>query len=838
MKVLKFGGTSVGSVKSILTVKRIVQDEAKKQPVVVVVSALGGITDKLINTSKLAVAGDEAYLTSYNEMVERHHQMIDAIITDTKKKEALLVVVDDLLGQLKSIYQGVYLIGDLSEKTSNAIVSYGERISSNIVAALIEGAKWYNSLEFIKTKHKQGRNLFSNSVSNPLILDVFGDFKNGTTTHKVCVAGGFISTDSVTGEVTNLGRGGSDYTAAILAAALDAEVLEIWTDVSGFMTADPRVINTAYPIERLSYVEATELCNFGAKVVYPPTIYPVCIKNIPILIKNTFHPEDKGTIITSLDEDEDNGRAIKGISSINNTSLITVSGLSMVGVIGVNRRIFTTLAENGISVFMVSQASSENSTSIGVTDDDADRACEVLNKEFAKEIEMGAMYKMKLERDLATVAIVGENMKHTPGIAGKLFGTLGRNGISVIACAQGASETNISFVVERKSLRKSLNVIHDSFFLSEYQVLNVFLCGVGTVGGSLLEQIASQRQKLMKERNLQINVVGIASGHNAVFDRNGIDLEAPLLSPQGGKTPCGEFSIQRLREMLKQAPASNIKRLKEEVIGMNIFNSVFVDCTASAEVAGLYEDLLSNNISVVAANKVAASSDYDNYAKLKATARKRGVKYLFETNVGAGLPIINTINDLINSGDKILKLEAVLSGTLNFIFNKISADVPFSETVRLAKEEGYSEPDPRIDLSGKDVVRKLVILSREAGYKMNQEDVEKKLFIPQSFFEGSLDDFWKNLPSLDAQFEQERKEVEAAHEHWKFVAKLENGKGSVSLQRVGEHHPFYDLEGSNNIILITTERYNQYPMLIQGYGAGAQVTAAGVFADIMSIANI
>ena len=835
MKVLKFGGTSVGSVESILNLKKIV--EGQQEPVVVVVSALGGITDKLINTSKLAVAGDATYLTSYEEMVERHHQMIDAIITDTKKKDTLLATVDDLLGQLKSIYQGVFLIGDLSEKTSNVIVSYGERISSNIVAALIEGAKWYNSLEFIKTKHKQGRNLFSNSVSNPLILDVFKSFKNGTADHKVCVAGGFISTDSVTGEVTNLGRGGSDYTAAILAAALDAKVLEIWTDVSGFMTADPRVINTAYPIERLSYVEATELCNFGAKVVYPPTIYPVCIKNIPILVKNTFRPEDKGTIITNVVE-EDEGRAIKGISSINNTSLITVSGLSMVGVIGVNRRIFTTLAENGISVFMVSQASSENSTSIGVTDDDADRACEVLNREFAKEIEMGAMYKMKLERDLATVAIVGENMKHTPGIAGKLFGTLGRNGISVIACAQGASETNISFVVERKSLRKSLNVIHDSFFLSEYQVLNVFLCGVGTVGGSLLEQIAGQRQKLMKERNLQINVVGIASGHNAMFDRNGIDLEAPLLSPQGEKTPCGEFSIQRLREMLKQAPASNMERLKEEVIGMNIFNSVFVDCTASADVAGLYEAFLSNNISVVAANKVAASSDYDNYARLKATARKRGVKYLFETNVGAGLPIINTINDLINSGDKILKLEAVLSGTLNFIFNTISADVPFSETVRRAKEEGYAEPDPRVDLSGKDVIRKLVILSREAGYKMNQEDVEKHLFIPQSFFDGSLEDFWKNLPSLDAQFEAERKEVEAAHQHWRFVAKLENGKGSVSLERVGERHPFYDLEGSNNIILITTERYNQYPMLIQGYGAGASVTAAGVFADIMSIANI
>ena len=822
MKVLKFGGTSVGSVESILNLKKIV--EGQQEPVVVVVSALGGITDKLINTSKLAVTGDATYLTAYEEMVERHHQMIDAIITDTEKKTRLLVTVDELLGQLKSIYQGVFLIGDLSEKTSNAIVSYGERISSNIVATLIEGAQWYNSLEFIKTKHKQGRNLFSNTVSQPLIKSAFE--KLG----KVGVCGGFISTDSTTGEVTNLGRGGSDYTAAILAAALDADVLEIWTDVSGFMTADPRVINTAYPIEKLSYVEATELCNFGAKVVYPPTIYPVCVKNIPILIKNTFRPEDKGTIITNLPEGDDNGRAIKGISSINNTSLITVSGLSMVGVIGVNRRIFTTLAENGISVFMVSQASSENSTSIGVTDDDADRACEVLNHEFAKEIEMGAMYKMKLERDLATVAIVGENMKHTPGIAGKLFGTLGRNGISVIACAQGASETNISFVVERKSLRKSLNVIHDSFFLSEYQVLNVFLCGVGTVGGSLLEQIAGQRQKLMKERNLQINVVGIASGHNAMFDRNGINLQQWQAD--------GKFSIQKLRQGLKAAEPSNTERLKQEVIGMNIFNSVFVDCTASTEVAGLYEDLLSNNISVVAANKVAASSDYDNYAKLKATARKRGVKYLFETNVGAGLPIINTINDLINSGDKILKLEAVLSGTLNFIFNTISADVPFSETVRRAKEEGYSEPDPRIDLSGKDVVRKLVILSREAGYKMDQEDVEKTLFIPQSFFDGTLEDFWKNLPSLDAQFEKERQEVEAANEHWKFVAKLENGKGSVSLQRVGEHHPFYDLEGSNNIILITTERYNQYPMLIQGYGAGASVTAAGVFADIMSIANI
>ncbi len=820
MKVLKFGGTSVGSVESILNLKKIV--EACDEPVVVVVSALGGLTDKLIATSQMAVSGNAAYIESYNEMVERHHTMINTIITDTEKRTTLLATIDTLLGELRSIYQGVYLIRDLSEKTSNAIVSYGERMSSQIVATLIKDAKWYNSLSFIKTKKKQGKNLFSTSVSTPLIKEAFADFMDGKANHKVCLAPGFISTDVVTGEVTNLGRGGSDYTAAILAAALDANVLEIWTDVSGFMTADPRVINTAYPIDKLSYVEATELCNFGAKVVYPPTIYPVCIKNIPILIKNTFRPEDKGTIITA--DSGDSARAIKGVSSINNTSLITVSGLSMVGVIGVNQRIFSALAAKGISVFLVSQASSENSTSIGVRNEDADAACEVLNEEFAKEIEMGAMYKMNLERDLATVAIVGENMKHTPGIAGKLFGTLGRNGISVIACAQGASETNISFVVESKSLRKSLNVIHDSFFLSEYQVLNVFLCGVGTVGGNLLGQIAQQQQKLMDERNLKVNVVGVASGHNAMFSRDGIDLS--------------NFDIDTFRAKLKEAPASNIQRLKDEVIGMNIFNSVFVDCTASAEVAALYHDFLSNNISVVAANKVAASSDYDNYAALKQTARKRGVKYLFETNVGAGLPIINTINDLINSGDKILKLEAVLSGTLNYIFNTISAEIPFSETVRLAKEEGYAEPDPRIDLSGKDVIRKLVILSREAGYKLSQEDVEKQLFIPGSFFEGTLEDFWKNLPSLDSQFEAERQQVEAGKQHWRFVAKLEDGKGSVSLQRVDEHHPFYDLEGSNNIILITTERYHDYPMLIQGYGAGASVTAAGVFADIMSIANI
>jgi aspartokinase/homoserine dehydrogenase 1 len=807
MKVLKFGGTSVGSVESILSVKRIV--ESQNEPVIVVVSALGGITDKLIKTSQMAVEGDSLYQKCFWEMEERHEEMIKAIIPAGKERDELMLEVKNSLEELRSIYQGVFLIRDLSPKTQAAIVSYGERISSRIVATLIKGAVWFDSREFIKTEEKQGRRRLATEISNKLVRETW------KTIPQISIVGGFISRDAESGEITNLGRGGSDYTASIIAAALGASVLEIWTDVDGFMTADPRVISTAYVIPELSYVEAMELCNFGAKVVYPPTIYPVCIKNIPILIKNTFNPDAPGSIIKDVVKDDK--RSIKGISSIKGTSLITVSGLSMVGVIGVNRRIFTCLADNGISVFMVSQASSENNTSIGVQDVDADEACRVLNLEFQKEIEDGAMFPMIAEKGLATVAVVGENMKHTPGIAGKLFGTLGRSGISVIACAQGASETNISFVIDQNYLRKALNVIHDSFFLSEYQVLNIFICGVGTVGGSLIEQIHQQQEKLMRELRLKLNVVGIASGHNAMFRREGLELE-------------------NFRENLKKAAPSNVQRLHDEVIGMNIFNSVFVDCTASEEVAGLYKDFLTHNINVVAANKIAASSDYANYSELKHIAQKRGVKFLFEANVGAGLPIIRTINDLCNSGDKILRIEAVLSGTLNFIFNTISKDVPFSKTVEMAKAEGYSEPDPRVDLSGKDVVRKLVILAREAGYEINQEDVETKLFIPESFFEGTIEDFWKNLPSLDADFEARRAVMEKENKVWRFVAKFENGKASVSLGEFGNDHSFYVLEGSNNIVLLTTERYNEYPMLIQGYGAGASVTAAGVFADIMSLA--
>ena len=811
MKVLKFGGTSVGSVASILSLQKIVEKEAKHQPIIVVVSALGGITDQLIATSQLALKGDERWRNEFDSIVARHHKMIDAIITDPHDRESLFNNVDSLFEQLQSIYYGVFLIHDLSHKTEDTIVSYGERLSSRIVATLIRGAKWFDSRKFIKTEEKQGKRSLDSELTNKLVLDTFSDLP------RISLVPGFIAQDRDSGDITNLGRGGSDYTASILAASLNAEVLEIWTDVDGFMTADPRVIKSAYTINELSYAEAMELCNFGAKVVYPPTIYPVCVKNIPIKVKNTFNPDGKGTIIKS--HVENNQKPIKGLSSIKGTTVITVTGLSMVGVVGVNRRIFSSLANNGISVFLVSQAASENNTSIGVKDEDADNAVRVLNDEFRLEIEDGRMFPMHAESGLATVAIVGENMRRTPGISGKLFEVLGRSGISIIAIAQGASEMNISFVVKGSDLRKALNVLHDSLFLSEYKVLNLFICGVGTVGGMLIEQIKSQYEELKQNSNLKLKVVGIASSKNAIFNRDGLNLD-------------------NYQEELKASEPSNPEHLRDIILQMNIFNSVFVDCTASQDVAALYQSLLENNISVIAANKIAASGKYEDYYHLKQTAIQRGVKFRFETNVGAGLPIIGTINDLRNSGDKILKIEAVLSGTLNFIFNEIGAETPFSETVKRAKEQGYSEPDPRIDLSGKDVVRKLVILTREAGYKVEQEDVEKHLFVPNDYFQGSVEDFWKRLPELDANFEQRREKLAEEGKRWRFVATMDHGKTNVALKEVDSSHPFYNLEGSNNIVLLTTDRYKEYPMQIQGYGAGASVTAAGVFANIMSIANI
>ena len=811
MKVLKFGGTSVGTVDSLRNVKQIV--ESCDEQVIVVVSALGGITDQLINTAQQAARGDVGYLQNYAAIVERHNKIIDGIVPENRRLD-VHSIISPLLEELGNIYRGVALIKDLSTRTLDTVVSYGERLSSVIISRVIDHARHYDSRNFIKTETQYGKHIADLDLTEALIKQTFANF-----TSQVAVVPGFISTDSKSGDVTNLGRGGSDYTAALIAAALDAKKLEIWTDVDGFMTADPRVISSAYVINHLTYIEAMELCNFGAKVVYPPTIYPVYHKNIPILIKNTFNPSAPGTLITEHIPAKES-KAIKGISSINDTCLITLTGFGMVGVIGVNSRIFNALARNGVSVFLVSQASSEHNTSFAVRNSDANTAVAVLKEEFAAELTTGEISDITPERDLATVAIVGENMKHTPGIAGKLFNTLGRNGINVIACAQGASETNISFVIKLDSLRKALNVIHDSFFLSDTQVLNLFVTGIGNVGRNLLQQISKQRANLVNDKALELRVVGLANSRKCLFSRRGLDID--------------DYS-----DALKQAEIdATPERIAHEIVKMNIFNSVFVDCTACKEIAEQYKTLLSHNVNVVAANKIAASAKYATYRELKEIAAKRGVKFLFETNVGAGLPIINTINNLINSGDKILKIEAVLSGTLNFVFNTVSASVPLSRAIEMAKEAGYSEPDPRIDMSGKDVARKIVILAREAGYEVEQEDVVQREIIPVECFEGSAADFIENVRKFDATFEEMRRRAEADRKHLRFVAKLDNGVVSTGLQEVGEEHPFYSLEGSNNVILITTERYKEYPMEIKGYGAGAEVTAAGVFADIISIANI
>ena len=816
MKVLKFGGTSVGSIDSIRQIQHIIAKQT--DDCIVVVSALGGITDQLLKAAHLALAAGEEYMEVYQTIRQRHLDMINTLIDNPTMRQMLCHEIERILDELRSILFGVHLIKDLSPKSEAAIVSYGERMSSRIVTAALPGAVRKDSLQFIRTERKHGQTLLNSLLTEQLIHEAFSPMPH------LAVCPGFISRDSQTDEITNLGRGGSDYTASILAATLGAEVLEIWTDVNGFMTADPRLIPEAYTIQSLSYVEATELCNFGAKVVYPPTIYPVCAKNIPIRILNTFCPDNAGTVIQA--QTEKDARYVCGLSSIRDVAMITVSGLSMVGVIGVNQRIFGALANAGVSVFLVSQASSENSTTLGVQEKDCEAAVEALTHEFAEEIKLGSMYPMLVQQGLAAVSIVGEKMKNMPGIAGKLFGTLGRNGISVIAFAQGAKETNISFVVPQQQLSKTMNVLHDSFFLSENKVLNIFICGVGTVGAQLIEQIHQQQSTLLREQHLQLNVVGIANSRGYIFNAEGIDLTTYREQLTHNQSPITN----------SQSPIANsLSPIANSLSTVN--NSVFVDCTASAEVADSYLSLLENNISVVTANKIAASSAYSHYLRLKQTALDHGVKFLFETNVGAGLPIISTINDLRNSGDKILRIEAVLSGTLNFIFNEIAADVPFSETIHRAKEQGYSEPDPRIDLSGKDVIRKLVILAREAGYPVEQKDVEKHLFVPEDYFQGSVDDFWKRLPELDADFEARRQELEKNGLRWRFVATMEEGKTRVALETVDATHPFYPLEGSNNIILLTTERYHDYPMMIRGYGAGASVTAAGVFANIMQASH-
>ncbi len=805
---MKFGGTSVGSVESILQVKKIV--ESVKEPVVVVVSATNKTTDTLIAMTEMAQQGEDIQAV-FDALQTRHMDIIEAVVPSAKTS-ATQTKVQALFNELLALYKNLPQEKEVSQEKKDLILSFGERISMHIMREVISNASPACAPKFIKTVSSFGKHRPDINLSIELIKQYFAKPAD------VTICPGFIATDKDTGVMTNLGRGGSDYTASLIAAALKADVLEIWTDVDGFMTADPRVISKSYVIEKLSYIEAMELCNFGAKLIYPPTIYPAFHENIPVYIKNTFNPSASGTYISN--DNYSSKQSVKGISSINDTALVTMEGLGMVGVIGISQRVFGALAAVGISTFFISQASSENSISVGVTNAEADLAVKVISDAFEDEIKTGEINSVIAEKNLATIAVVGDNMKRIPGISGKLFGALGRSGINVIAIAQGGSETNISFVIESTVLRKTLNVLHEAFFLSEFQELNIFLVGTGTVGGGLLDQIMQQQPKLLKQNNIKIKVVGIADENKVLFNRDGIVL--------------GDYR----KTLIKDGIPSTPDVIKDGILQMNIFNAVFVDCTASLQVAGLYKDLLLHNVSVVAANKITASGDYNTYIELKEIARKRGIKFLFETNVGAGLPVINTMNNLVNSGDRILKLEAVLSGTLNFIFNTISADIPLSKAIVMAKEARYAEPDPRIDLSGTDVIRKLVILTREAGYKVEQSDVKKNLFVPQKYFEGSLDDFWSSIHELDAEFEMIRKRLEAENKRYRFVATMENGECSVGLQEVGMHHPFYELEGSNNIIMIKTERYYDYPMIIKGYGAGASVTAAGVFADIMSIANI
>ncbi|MCQ2233815.1 MAG: bifunctional aspartate kinase/homoserine dehydrogenase I [Paludibacteraceae bacterium] len=808
MKVLKFNGASVGSIKNLQQVKKIV--EAVNEPVIIVVSAAEGITDKLVTTSSLAAQGASAYTDQFAEVVAVHRGIVEGIIP-TSNQQKVLDEVNALHGELENILKGVCLIKELTQKTFNAILSYGERISALIISRFVD-ATLLDSRNFIKTIGGTSSSV-DYAATYAAVQQAF------SVANQRSVVPGFIASAVDSGEITTLGRGGSDFSAALIGAALRVREIDIWSTKQGFMTADSNVISKAYPIAHLSYSEAMELCNYGAKVIFPPTIYPASSENIPIVIKNISDPEAAGTIISNNNED-DADKTIRGISSISDVALISIQGMGLIGVADAQGRVFSTLSMRGIRTLFVSQAASGSSISIGVKENEAEKAVKLLREEFARELQMGALSSISAEAGMAIIAIVGDNMKQNTGTAGKLCNALGRNNVNIIALAQGASETNISVVVGQTNLRKALNAVHETFFLSDYQELNLFVVGTGNIGGSLLEQFHTQADLLMNQNRLKVRVIGIADVNSYILDRDGIDLT-------------------KYRELLQtEGKPSTPEALKNALIDLNIYNCVFVDCTASGGIAGIYKELLSHNINVVCANKIAASSEFNNYIELKNIARKKGVKYLFETNVGAGLPIINTINDLVYSGDRILKLEAVLSGTLNFIFNTISKDIPLSKAIRMAMEARFAEPDPRIDLSGKDVIRKLVILARESGYKVEQDDVEKNLFIPNDFFEGTLDDFWKKVEGYDAEFEQKRLELEKENKHWRFVATLEDGKTNVGLRAVDQRSPFYDLEGSNNVILITTARYKQDPMMIKGYGAGAAVTAAGVFADIISIANI
>lgn len=809
MKVLKFGGSSIGSPEMIQHAKTII--ESQKESCIIVVSAFKGITDQLIQLANLATQHNIAY---QNELlvIQKLHTNIISKSVEKSKQEEVGKTVKEFFTKLEDILRGIYLLRELTPKTLDYVLSFGERLSAFIFAHTINNGKYYDSRKLFRTNAAFGAARVDIDYTTGEIINAFKLIDH------VPVIPGFIGATEHD-ETTTFGRGGSDYTASIVAAALNATKLEIWTDVDGFMTADPKKVTKAYAIRSMTYAEAIELSHFGARVVYAPTLQPVYKKDIPVEIKNTLNPSNKGTIIGKSDTSEQQA-LIKGISSIDDVSLITIQGAGMVGVAGISMRIFRALAKHKINVILITQASSECSITVAVIPSDAHKAKEAIEEEFQTEIFLRNEIKVNIVSHLSIIAIVGERMRNTPGISATLFKSLYQNGINVIATAQGSSELNISIVINKENLIKALNTIHESFFLSGYKELNVYLVGTGLVGGALLKQILKQQPVLLKSKHLKLNLVGVANVDKMLFDTEGINVATwqQRIENEGDPVDLDKFA----------------KRIKDN----NLRNSVFVDCTAHPSPAAQYLGLLDSFVSVVTPNKIACSSEYCHYLALKTTAQKRGVKFLYETNVGAGLPVINTLNDLTMSGDKIVKIEAVLSGTLNFIFNVISADIPLSMTIKMAKEKGYSEPDPRIDLSGTDVVRKILILARESGYALEKEQVKVNTFLPPACFEGSLDDFWAMVEKHDESFEARRRELEKEGKRWRFVARLENGEASVQLIEVDFKHPAYVLEGSNNIIILTTERYKELPMVIKGYGAGADVTAAGIFADIIRVANV
>lgn len=815
MKILKFGGTSVGTADSIRKVVDILLSyKKKKQEFSVVFSAMSGITNLLIEVSKKAAESNEDYHAILKSIENKHINAVKSLI-DIKVQSKVVAHIKMLINELEDLLHGVFLLKELSPRTTDLVVSFGERMSAYIVSEFMKQSgldtEFCDARKLIVTDNNFGAAIIDFKATDKNIKEHF------KATKKIQAITGFISS-TVKGETTTLGRGGSDYTASVFGAALGAEEIEIWTDVDGVMTADPKKVKGAFTLPAISYVEAMEMSHFGAKVIYPPTLQPAFNKKIPIWIKNTFNPEFEGTYISA--KTKANDFLIKGISSIREIALISLQGSGMMGVPGVSARLFGSLAKKKINVILITQASSEYSICFAVEPKEAEYAAELINEEFANEIQAKKIDNAIVEYDLSIIAIIGENMRNTPGIAGKFFASLGKNGVNIRAIAQGSSELNLSVVIGEHDLSKALNSLHESFFLSDIRTLNVFVVGLGLIGSTLLKQIQKQSSQLLKERLLKINIVGIANSKKMLLDENGINLK--------------DWSGKLEKDGEKMKMSAFVEKMKS----LNLQNSVFVDSTSSKDVVEHYEDILNTSISVVTPNKLANSGLYKDYQKIQSAAFKHGVKFLYETNVGAGLPVINTLKDLKYSGDKILKIEGILSGTLSFIFNSFKEGTKFSEVVKEAKEKGYTEPDPRDDLNGMDVARKILILAREANYTLEIGDVSVENILPEPCRKAkSIEDFFVQLEKNNDVFSARRDEAAKKGNVLRFIATLENGKARVSLESVGPAHPFYSLSGSDNMIAFTTERYKDRPLVIKGPGAGAEVTAAGVFAEIISISN-